>query len=1096
MRRLILSILVIFAVTGLSLSAISAQTATPTPSRTPTATPGDGYCYSYVNFDETSPLTYTMQLRGGSDGSFPGTPSNVSGIGVGGTNASRITVGSGTAFISIVVEVPAGLTIAGWGAWTAATSGWGVADVYSRYRQSGSWTSLTNIGDPGAGGLGYSYYGSGLSLTNVDRVSLEVHRAAGAASVWMDDFNIKFLCPPTPSATPTNTPVPINASFTASPSSGYPSLEVEIDNNSTGEILSYSWKILDDDYPCSFTTSIYSTSSSPPPYTFTEPGGYLICLTITGEGGTSDTDQQTITVFDGSPGVQTLTQPLSAEDFNGDVSQETTINGMYDGVFFEQEAGQDLTFSFEDENTVGALSNKQNAPVMAVGDGEVIAVIPLTQSDCNVIFSRSDITCSLPIPQEIMGSALPFHAFNVKLNYAYRVLVAYELQPDTYIEYVVFSPTVSVGDIISEGCVLGYTIDLFGAVDTPITVGGNLDGLGGSVTFQPVTGFSIVILTAYQSEDDLSENSAYTPRESLRLLPALVVQRIPSTLCSQNPVYSSCVSDGELANSWQWEQDGLVLWDADGRGATLHPGASISQQLVLETGEEYGADINADPELQIQSSIDVTLGLTTITQNLTKPKFVTSIPPDEHDPDAGLYYTFRIANTGQSPVHISRACVSQASGNGIGLPVSGSCSVANFAFNEGGAGWTLTDANADISPGLVYIASTGQIEQTVYLAAGDYTITLGARAQGAWEGQTGTIGWQYEIGGVWANVGSSISPSVMFQNPAGEYTFTQTFTIGSDYNSTFAVRPVFTGDLAATAIIDKLCIAPDDLTTNPGGIGTLPPFDIQCDAKNSPPDAGFINPGPWIYWLWKSMEQYFNCDLMVMLSKMHTLMQQAYRFSQWQMLYWQSLAIQQQKYISASVLPWLGGHLNNIAFGRTTIIQTNTTTGCDNLFCALDGLFTNLFRPMLDAINNLITSLTSLLQPIVDAIANLVNALIGLLSQAGSLIFSLVAALFSLLLSIVAAILNFFSQLIGFFVALVTGINSAEVIPLPGIPACQTSDPRENTLCLGLYALQNTVFADEGQLYIPFIIAIGSLLLMNWAISFFREHLTELLKDL
>jgi hypothetical protein len=40
--------------------------------------------------------------------------------------------------------------------------------------------------------------------------------------------------------------------------------------------------------------------------------------------------------------------------------------------------------------------------------------------------------------------------------------------------------------------------------------------------------------------------------------------------------------------------------------------------------------------------------------------------------------------------------------------------------------------------------------------------------------------------------------------------------------------------------------------------------------------------------------------------------------------------------------------------------------------------------------------------------------------------------------------------------------------------------------------MENTIFADEGQLYIPLLVGVISLVLILWAIDLFRKELSDL----
>lgn len=195
-------------------SASPSATATFTPSPTsPIGTPSGGDYHQYINFDGLEQLSYVMGERMPSQGgSFPNALSYVSGLGVDGSTAVRAArVGSpyNGSFVGVVVTIPSGRTVKGWGYWAAVDAG-GASAYLTSYRAGGSWTSFFNMSATALvnNGLTFRYYILSSPLTNVDRISFEVHRgSADTGLAWMDEINVLFEGTP-PTVAPSNTPLP------------------------------------------------------------------------------------------------------------------------------------------------------------------------------------------------------------------------------------------------------------------------------------------------------------------------------------------------------------------------------------------------------------------------------------------------------------------------------------------------------------------------------------------------------------------------------------------------------------------------------------------------------------------------------------------------------------------------------------------------------------------------------------------------------------------------------------------------------------------------------------------------------------------------
>jgi|LSQX01.2.fsa_nt_gb PKD repeat protein len=157
-----------------------------------------------------------------------------------------------------------------------------------------------------------------------------------------------------PTAVPTTpTPVPLVASFTASPTSGLAPLTIAFTDTSTGEPTSWSWTFGDG-----------STSDKQnPTHTYTAPGTYTVTLTVT-RAGASDTETKTgyITVYDGCSSSGLLGTYYPTMDFKG-----TPVQRIDQRLWFaDAEAGS--TYHYYD-------SDEENWPSSTLGKTDQFSVV-------------------------------------------------------------------------------------------------------------------------------------------------------------------------------------------------------------------------------------------------------------------------------------------------------------------------------------------------------------------------------------------------------------------------------------------------------------------------------------------------------------------------------------------------------------------------------------------------------------------------------------------------------------------------------------------------------------------------------------------------
>jgi hypothetical protein len=261
-----------------------------------------------------------------------------------------------------------------------------------------------------------------------------------------------------------------------------------------------------------------------------------------------------------------------------------------------------------------------------------------------------------------------------------------------------------------------------------------------------------------------------------------------------------------------------------------------------------------------------------------------------------------------------------------------------------------------------------------------------------------------------------------------------------------------------------LCLAKEGGNPPPTTGPAPPTIPSNCEVIANPVTTDVPS---WINWQWAQFNRFFTCTLTVLLNKILAGINSVITFLRWQLLYAQSVLNKIVQWLGTDLIPWLSGNFANMANGRTTtIIQDNG--GCHDVFCLLQSV------------------ITTVLQPVVSTLQNIVNLILSLISQVFTLALGIVSAFFTLIFIILDQLTGLFGQIIGFFSGLLAAFANSQPVPIPGIPACEL-DPRSNGICMGLWALENTVFSGEGALAIPLIIGYLSLELILWAVNTFRS---------
>lgn len=920
--------------------------------------------------------------------------------------------------------------------------------VYVRYMAGGSWSALIQLGNPGTlPTWTFHQYpaSSSLNLTGIEAVEFQIHRNnVGSSTALADDVSINYF-----------EVAPIVASFTADPPSGAGPLEVDFTDTSVGEgIDTWLW-----DFDNGNTAAVQN-----PTETFIEAGNYNVCLTVTGDGG-QDAHCEIISVTGvGTPG-GALYRPLADIDFDPD---------------FESLYGSHPLLNFDITDRVYAHSTISGKNVYAVADGTVESVTPLgpctDAGASNASIGGITTECLLVTSQPSDGAIA---IGTIQRAGLYHVVVSFDT--DRSIHYVVAEAPnfVRAGMKIKAGCIIGKTFH-FG-FPTPLIndlVAAFLEGEEGEPT--PTDGTNgITVLWLFDEAD----------QERDPLINQLTVSVIPSLACNVDPEFARCLGDPQFTRRTDWTSTGQVLWSD---GVTLRPNASISMTMNLSGLVAYSFTVQIERIGTSTGEVTLRVGQSTDSFLLQYQVDDYTLGPSTHVADIGGFYTISITNTGTFDFKVLNNCLTDGSPN----TTPDLCYFSNYSFDQGLDDW-MTEGNVFLGAanGEIAVEHLGVVGQNLLLypegiSSFEYHIIVRATIYGAndpdpWLDATSTVEFEWDfqntdtwttmdslLGGTEATFADFYRDSVYnITYSANEVTFQANVTASDVEEGIFEIRPVIDDsgqtDFQGGVFVREVCMT-NGFGNYPIGGGPALPFREQCDFV-SPPQGNDV--GAWTFWLFRSLDHFFQCDLMVLLNSLYKTILELFEFVQWQMLYWQTYVITFNHWLGQSLLPWLAGHFDNIALGRsTTIIESNGT--CNNIFCLLEALINHVINP------------------IIGILENFINTILGWLNAAVNLLLDVLTAIFSILITFVTALLNLFNTFTGFLAAIVNGWNNAEPTPIPGLPTCAI-DPRSNAMCITMWGAEHTLFSGPGALIIPLIIGFASIHLLLWAVKTFKDQLEK-----
>ena len=771
-----------------------------------------------------------------------------------------------------------------------------------------------------------------------------------------------------------------------------------------------------------------------------------------------------------------LVRPLASVDentnyglFDNQQSFDEVIADPFSGQFYP-------LLGYFSPYAVVDISNAPGLPVHA-GAAGTVTLQPLTRDDCGDGQALSEpnwenSTTFLPVfgyqacliaffsynGNKVTGDVLPDNLYIVTIQ-----------ATEEYLIYVVANAPdyVTDGDTVSGGCVIGETIAI--------------EASGGITTYVnlPVAPIGTEILHVFQAQDihvgftvvsgiiDLGTHEPDTD-----FLTKLVDYPSDDHPCNFSPTFQDCMGSNPrfLRDGDGWLTKGHTgVYFSVGGGATINPGSELYTSMSLDSESTYTVTVGGiDLFGALSTALVVRIGTTTETFSLDGTQERVALEEaTPTGPVADGVYEIGLKNTGSAPIYVDFACVTE------GAPplVPSVCYFLNNSFDYADAGWT-TGTVISFDTGAVNMRDDpdSTLAQGYNLEAGDYTLSARVRAYYSTETELPTspeadIDLLYDMGSGDSTLGSLIFTAF----DPGWQVLSTTFNLASPATGTITFSlDINSGSSELLGLtIDRFCLEKDGGYTPPT-TGYPPPLQASCEIIPSPQTNDVAT---WINWHWAHLNQFFSCTLMRLLNQWYLAVvngiNTSLKFFRFQIISVQYSA----NWVGREVIPWLGGYLSNIALGRTTIIQQGDTQ-CNDLFCLLT------------------TIVTDVLHPIIDLVTTIVNTLLTYLNLALSLLLSALQLLLTFFNFIFSQFIAFVNLLISTLNSVITAFNSATPTAIPGLPTCQL-DPQTDFFCITMWGAENTIFSGRGALIIPLLIGIFSIHLLLWTVETIQNELRK-----
>lgn len=701
------------------------------------------------------------------------------------------------------------------------------------------------------------------------------------------------------------------------------------------------------------------------------------------------------------------------------------------------------------------------APPDPFGPGAECAQIPnlaANLSDACAVYRDGATNGGLPIYWRSMMDNPPT---------LWRVTLATE---DYNFEYILKNADefVYLGQEVGPNCAIGQTTEYFY----------QRVGIGLDLGWPPVgLGFEFV-----RSEDGVvMVNAVDSEGLNVDLLDQFTLRPTGNSPCNVPPGYEACFGDATLSRPGLFNATSGAEFLPEG-GVRLAPGASITSNPPLLIEEDQNPGVRAVARtLGGPGSLRIRLGSGQNTTALSSQWADTQLLSGGYEPDLITLYTFSLSNPGDSTVEVREACIQYTTGPGgegepdNPAPVPPACYFANNSFNNSTGSWSVSSA-IDGGEGQIYSASGGEIWQSVALypdgGPTSYTVTVTAalwyydsyapNPDNTDEGVTVEYLWPSSAD--WEEIGGTATYGAFAQN-GNVISFSETFTVTDTTQGEWRFRFTLTNAPAGVRgiAIRDVCINAG-AGFNPGEIWPPPPegwgpppppFNASCSLAEAP--AGGDGVGAWIDWLWRRLNSFFQCDLMLILNSIHEAIVTFWRAVGFGLRWTIASFAQFWGWADESLFPWAEGHLANLSnSGPVTY-----TESCDNIWCFL----TNFFS----AIQSLLDLITTITGPFFDFFFGILRTLVD---------FALRLVNWVLLIS-TEVFVNF---------------SSGDVPEGVQIPACNPEEPDQNGFCIVNWILANSIFNPTKapfNLIIPLLISFGSIKWLLWMVREIKNTIRE-----
>lgn len=726
---------------------------------------------------------------------------------------------------------------------------------------------------------------------------------------------------------------------------------------------------------------------------------------------------------------------------------------------------------------------QSNSLVSAVIGGTITEIETLDPQDCEDLFTPAtdfdafdgldarDL-CRVTLTAGPVGAGNYVHLFSQLNNPATAYLI--HIDGDDGREYLQIATDVQnyayEGQTVSAGCYLGKVLEIPGNdTGTVSTIVGLFNSVAGALiqifgeADQPFEALTAVWIRT-------GEDSYFDGWSEYTLDPS------DSAPCNSPEGYEGCMGDSRLEDASQWQSSNGVSW--------LQPGAMMDSGSFIRA--TFNLDADREPKVIVGAfATPLSILAVTLGTNYDPINYVlgtASFEVEAGDPDSGDFYTVELKNTGQVPTRIDFICVihndqepteiprdrlppdiDQAPGTRI-------CYFKDSSFEGGLDEWDQT-GDVEEDDGVLLLPDDATIEQDLKLKAGTYTLKVIARvwSTGAYspddDDDSNGIEIEYAYpGSTFVTVGGMKSWGAYAVK--GVLTLSATIVVASDEDGPFTLRANVvlppTGVLGAQ--LTSACLTKEGDVEGGDGDGLIEP---TCGAIPTP-TLSATAPGTWFTWLWAQSNKFFRCELIKVINAMHSTMTRFFNTILWTVR-WTQASVMRAAAWANTTLYWLNGHLYNVAVG-----QIYTVEGGEGFDQSGD-----IGDVLLGGLKSVIDLFIDLLQRVIDFVFYLLN-----------LVFVIALDIVVALIRIGVLAIGYIISLLGQFFDLINAMffawNNADAVAIAGVPQCAV-EPKENTVCIMLWTLENTIFSGRGFLFIPFMIAYGSAELLLWAITHYSK---------